>query len=158
MRVYLVQHGLAVPKEVDPQRPLSDQGREDVARLATLLARTGVRVERMLHSGKARSEQTAALLAGTLLGGGLPEAHGGLGPNDAVAPVAAEIGVWGLDTLLVGHLPFLGRLASLLLGGDPDHLTVAFEPGSLVCLERDSAGRWALVWMIRPELLRPEGD
>ena len=26
MRVYLVQHGRAKPKELDPQRPLSDQG------------------------------------------------------------------------------------------------------------------------------------
>lgn len=30
MRIYLVQHGLAIPKEVDPERPLSEQGREDV--------------------------------------------------------------------------------------------------------------------------------
>ena len=28
MRIYLTQHGEAVPKDVDPDRPLSEQGRE----------------------------------------------------------------------------------------------------------------------------------
>ena len=37
MRIYLTQHGLAVPKDVDPDRPLNEQGREDVRRLAELL-------------------------------------------------------------------------------------------------------------------------
>jgi hypothetical protein len=43
MRIDLVQHGLAVPKEVDPDRPLSEQGREDVRRLADFLGDAGVR-------------------------------------------------------------------------------------------------------------------
>ena len=34
MRLYLTQHGLAVPKDVDTDRPLSEQGREDVRHLA----------------------------------------------------------------------------------------------------------------------------
>ena len=33
MRLYLVQHGEAVAKEVDPDRPLSEHGREDIVRL-----------------------------------------------------------------------------------------------------------------------------
>ena len=41
MRVYLVQHGDAVPKEVDPDRPLSDTGRQDIERLAKFLNRIG---------------------------------------------------------------------------------------------------------------------
>ncbi len=156
MRIYLAQHGLAIPKEVDPERPLSAQGREDVRHLAGFLGQAGVRVERVLHSGKARAEQTAALLAQTLLPAGQPKARAGLSPNDPVEALVPEIGAWTADTLLVGHLPFLGRLASLLLASDPERPTLALQPGSMACLERDAAGPWLLVWMIRPKLLGPD--
>ena len=157
MRVYLAQHGLAEPKEIDPERPLSEQGHEDVRRLAAFLEGTGLRIEQALHSGKTRAEQTAALLARALLAGGRPKAYPGLAPNDPVEPLAAEIATWSVDTLLVGHLPCLGRLASLLLASDADRPTLAFQPGSLACLERDRDGHWALLWMLRPELLGPGG-
>jgi phosphohistidine phosphatase len=158
MRVYLAQHGLAVPKETDPERPLSEQGREDVRRLADLLEGAGIRVEQALHSGKTRAEQTAALLARAVLPGGQAQGRSGLAPNDPVEPLASEIESWSADTLLVGHLPFLGRLASLLLAADADRPTLAFQPGSLACLERDATGPWALAWMIRPELLGQATD
>jgi phosphohistidine phosphatase len=153
MRIYLVQHGLAIPKEVDPERPLSEQGREDVGRLARFLAGAGVRVGQVLHSGKARAEQTAALLAEALVPGGQPQACDGLNPNDPVEPFAAEIAGWKTDTLLVGHLPFLGRLASLLLASEPQRPILGFQPGTLACLERDPADQWLLAWMVRPELI-----
>jgi phosphohistidine phosphatase len=153
MRLYLVQHGLALPKDADPDRPLSDQGRADVQRLADFLGRAGVHVERILHSGKTRAEQTAETLATALLPAGRPEAHGGLRPNDPVEPVAREIAAWDADTLIAGHLPFLGRLAALLIADDPDRPTLTFQPGSAACLELDANGGWSLVWMLRPELL-----
>ncbi len=34
MELYLVQHGEAKSKAEDPQRPLTQRGREDVARVA----------------------------------------------------------------------------------------------------------------------------
>lgn len=153
MRIYLAQHGVAVAKEVDPERPLSAQGREDVRRLAGFLGGAGVRVGQVLHSGKVRAEQTAALLAEALLPDGQPQGHDGLNPNDPVEPLAAEIAGWTTDTLLVGHLPFLGRLASFLLASDPERPILAFQPGTMACLERDSEGPWVLDWMLRAELL-----
>jgi len=155
MRMYLTQHGLAVPKDIDPDRPLSEQGRQDVRCLAELLEQAGIRVAQVFHSGKTRAEQTAALLAAPLLSAGRPQARAGLAPNDAVEPLSREIAAWAGDTLIVGHLPFLGRLASLVLAGDPDRPTLAFQPGSLACLERDAAGHWVLLWMVRPELIHP---
>lgn len=153
MRIYLMQHGLAVPKETDPDRPLSEEGRADVRRLAAFLARAGVQVDQVLHSGKTRAAQTAALLAEGLLPAGQPEGRAGLGPNDPLEVLAPELVYWTADTMLVGHLPFLGRLASLLLAADPDRPLLAFQHGSLACLERDPDRRWALLWMLRPELL-----
>jgi phosphohistidine phosphatase len=155
MRIYLTQHGLAVPEDIDPDRPLSEQGRQDVRCLAEVLRQAGIRVERLFHSGKTRAEQTAAILAEPLLLAGQPQARSGLAPNDAVEPLSREIEAWARDTLIVGHLPFLGRLASLLVAGDPDRPTLAFQPGSLACLERDAAGHWVLLWMVRPGLINP---
>jgi phosphohistidine phosphatase len=158
MRIYLTQHGLAVPKDLDPDRPLSEPGRQDVRRLADFLKGAGVQVAAILHSGKTRAEQTAALLAESLLANGQPQARSGLGPTDPLETLVADIAFWSEDTLIVGHLPCLGRLASLLLAADPDRATLAFQPGSMACLERDANGGWVLVWMIRPELLAAGPD
>jgi phosphohistidine phosphatase len=155
MRIYLTQHGLAVPTDVDADRPLSEQGRADVRRLAGLLDEAGIRVGEVLHSGKTRAEQSAAILAEALLPRGQPQAHAGLGPKDPLEQVSPEIAFWSVDTLIVGHLPYLGRLASLLLASDPDRPLLAFQPGAMACLERGAQGQWLLAWMVRPELLAP---
>ena len=153
MRIYLVQHGEAVPAEVDPERPLSAAGEADVRRLAAVLRRRGVGVARILHSGKRRAEQTAEVLAGALGPKLQPEARAGLNPNDSNAGVAQEAAGWEQDTMLVGHLPFMARLASRLIAGREDAGVVAFQPGSVVCLERTDQRAWTIAWMLRPELL-----
>jgi len=155
MRIYLTQHGLAVPKDVDPDRPLSEQGREDARRLAEFLDKAGIQVGQVLHSCKTRAEQTAAILGEALLPEGQPQAHAGLGPKDPLEKLSPEIAFWSVDTLIVGHLPYLGRLASLLLVSDPDRPLLAFQPGSMACLEKDAESQWELAWMVRPELLAP---
>ena len=63
MKLYLAQHGEACTKDIDPERPLTDQGREDIERLAEFLARAGIEVARVIDSGKLRAAQTADLLA-----------------------------------------------------------------------------------------------
>lgn len=42
MRIDLTQHGQAAPEDVDPDRPLTVQGREDVRRLADSLDKAGI--------------------------------------------------------------------------------------------------------------------
>ena len=153
MRLYLVQHGEAVAEEVDPARPLSTRGRTDVARIADFLAAGGVRVGRIMHSGKLRAEETAAILAAAVAPGSAPEAGAGLNPNDPPEAVAREAGAWDQDAMLVGHLPFMARLASRLVAGQGDAGMVAFRPGGVLCLERIDRERWTIAWMVRPELL-----
>ena len=67
--------------------------------------------------------------------------------------IAAAIADWDQDTVVVGHLPFMARLVSLLLSGDAARELVRYQPGSVVCLERNEAGVWGINWMLRPELL-----
>ena len=153
MRLYLVQHGEAVPEEVDPARPLSPTGRADVAQIAAFLAAAGVRPARVMHSGKLRAEQTALILAAAVAPANAPTARAGLNPNDPTDGVAHEAAAWDHDVMLVGHLPFMARLASRLVAGREDAAVAAFQPGSVVCLERTDQRRWAIAWMVRPELL-----
>jgi phosphohistidine phosphatase len=153
MKLYLVQHGDAVAKDIDPERPLSDRGQQDVRAMAGFLRQAGVRARCVQHSGKRRAEQTAATLAAAVLMEGRPRAVPGIAPNDDVGVFASSIADWTQDTLVVGHLPFMARLVALLLTGDAERERVCYRPGTVVCLERSEASGWCLSWMLGPELL-----
>ena len=155
MHIYLVQHGAAVPKDENPKKPLSDNGREDVKRIASFLARSHLSAARVVHSGKLRALETALLLAEVLGPGHLvEEAASGLAPNDSTDDFFKAIDGWTEDTIIVGHLPFMSRMAARLVTGDEDETVVHFKPGSVACLERgENGGGWTVQWFIRPELL-----
>ncbi len=153
MKVYLVQHGEAVSKQENPDRPLSSQGTADVRRTAAYLARCGVRVDRVVHSGKLRARQTAELLAAEVADGVQPTATEGLAPKDPTDGLVSNLNTASRDLLVAGHQPFMGRCAAQLLTGDEEGIAVAFRPGSIVCLERGEADGWSLIWVLRPELV-----
>lgn len=155
MKLYLVQHGEALPAEEDPARPLSETGRQDVRAIAELLEAAGVRVARVWHSGKPRAEQTAALLARRVCPRCKIEAIGGIGPNDSTTEFSQDSDVWQDDTLIVGHMPFMARLVAQLLCGDPERELVSYFPGSVVCLERSGTLSWSIQWMLRPDVFAP---
>ena len=153
-------------KEENPERPLSDKGKQDVQRLASFLARSSRGIARYLHSGKPRAWQTADLLAQVLTPGIVTEEALGLNPNDLTDPVFEAIAQWtqgaegndNADVMLVGHLPHMGKLASRLVTGAEDQAVIAFTPGSVACLERTEGnnsigGGWAVAWVVRPQLL-----
>lgn len=153
MRVYLVQHGDSLSERVDPARPLSEKGRKDVAKVAALLREARLSVSMIVHSGKTRAAQTAeALAAGVVAARGI-QPREGIAPNDPVAPLRTELEETLEDVLIVGHLPFLGRLAAALLSGEEGKELVAFQPGGIVCLERTGPAMWKLCWMLVPDLL-----
>jgi phosphohistidine phosphatase len=152
MKLYLTQHGEACSKQVDPRRPLTSRGEREVQRIAEFLQRAEVRVERVLHSGKLRAMQTADILAKAIAPGVELEENGLMNPNDDPHAFDWQSGSWDRDLLVVGHLPFMAKLVSDLLVGDENQLTAAFQPGTIVCLERTSETHWQIDWMLRPEL------
>ncbi len=157
MRLYLVQHGVAVPEAEDPARPLSAKGREEVARTAQVLARMGLSVGAIRHSGKLRARQTAELIARSVKPAeGVVEAKG-LAPNDPASSTAAELAEAPRDLMLVGHLPHLARPASLLVAGRESPPAVDMHMGGVVCLERDPQGSWRVVYAVPPDLLPASG-
>ncbi len=150
MRLYLVQHGDALTKDVDPERRLSDQGRADITRLVAWLMNNDVAVSRICHSGKTRARQTAELLGSVLETGGEILPAEGLGPNDP-----PEVFLKGLqnvdeDTLVVSHLPFVARVLSQAVTGSPDQQLVEFRPGSIAVIERNASGAWYLICFACP--------
>jgi len=153
MRLYLVQHGKALPEEQDPQRPLSPEGRQDTEKVARFLKPLGLVVDRVWHSGKARAWQTAQIYAEVLTIRHELTGRPGLDPNDDVAPVRDELTAAAEDTMLVGHMPFVSKLASLLLTGHEFLPAIAFKNAGVVCLSRTPDNRWQAEWIIVPELL-----
>ena len=153
MRLYLMQHGKSKSKEEDPDRSLTDEGRSEVERVAAFLARTAPSESIPIrHSGKTRARETAEALAGTLEAATVEETDG-LAPLDDPALWAERLGETDKAMVLVGHLPHLARLTSLLVVGDPERGRVKFSNAGMVCLQRNDDGRWALLWSVVPALL-----
>jgi phosphohistidine phosphatase len=153
MHVYLVQHGRAKSAEEDPDRDLSEEGRAEVMRVAEFLGELRITVSLIQHSGKTRAEETAHLFAESIRCTSGPTHVQGLEPGDDPSMMANFLKIYTDDVLIVGHLPHLERLASLLLTGNPDSRPVSFRNAGVVCLQRDHAG-WCVAWAIVPDLLR----
>lgn len=153
MAIFLVQHGKSLPEEVDPKRHLSPEGVREVEGMAAWAQRHGLHVGRIVHSGKERARHTAELLASVLNPPGGVEQRSGLGPLDDPRPVVAWL-EQEESLLLVGHLPFLSRLAALLVAGTPEPPVVSFTYGGIVCLERrDEGPGWLLAWAVTPAMV-----
>ena len=152
MFLYLVQHGEAKREEDDPQRGLTDKGFKDVARSAVHAQKLGLKVSIIHHSGKTRAFQTAQVLADYLKPGKGISQTDNLAPMDDPEVWAGRIVGMHDDLMLVGHLPYMARLAGLLLCGDKEKIPIDFKMGGIVCLKRFDDGRWAVEWMIVPEM------
>ena len=150
MFVYIFRHGDAKPKHEDPQRGLSDRGRQEVEAVSRVFSRLDPQIDQIWHSGKTRAEQTAGILASSLRIEDRVHPRDGLNPNDPLPPLIGELERLDTNLLIVGHLPQLGKLISvLLLGSEQDLLDL--PSAGLVCLEC-SAGSWLLHWFLTPEL------
>jgi len=151
MHLLLMQHGDALDKEQDPARALSSAGIAAVSGQGLWLAARLLPVGRILHSGKTRARQTAQLLAQKAGLTAVPQCHDGLGPLDLVAPVAAMANKAADNVVLVGHQPFLGKLASVLLCGDEALLHAGFTPGTICWLHRPQGeSGWHLHGFLQP--------
>ena len=153
MKVYLVQHGEPKLEKEDPERPLTGRGRESVESVARYTAKCGIEVAEILHPGRLRAKQTAELFAQYLSPlKGIREVEG-LAPLDDPHKAQELVQMAEKPLMLVGHLPHLTRLASLLVLGMPDKEIVKFTMGGVVCLNR-SDDFWSIQWALIPELIR----
>jgi phosphohistidine phosphatase len=150
--LYLVRHGEAREAAEDPQRSLTENGRKAVQQVASILGKQNLHVDQIWHSGKTRARETAEILAQHLSPSQGTVAISGLAPNDDVHPIAEMIIHESSTTMLVGHLPFLSRLVSLLLLNNPESDILHILPSSVLYLNR-TEGIWKLNWMLTPDLV-----
>ena len=146
VRLFLVHHGDAVGPDVDPRRPLSPRGQEEVARAAAEAAARGARPLIVWHSGKLRARQTAEAFWRSCNALAEFSATRDLQPDDPPLWIRGRLRGEPRDTLIAGHFPHLSRLLTLLLTGREDS-PVAFPLHGVVALITEDEGEtWAEMW------------
>ena len=152
MALYLVQHGKSLPRDIDPDQGLSEEGVAETELIAGVAKGYGVAVSLLRHSGKKRARQTADIFASALHPTGGIRETAGLKPLDDVAAMEEMIGSEE-GVMLVGHLPFMERLASHLIIGTAERPVFRFQNSGIVCLEKDKeADCRVITWTLMPAI------
>jgi len=155
MEIFLVRHAKAEPGQDDAARRLTQKGREAAEAVARLLRRQGVSVARIEHSPLVRARETAEII-GRRIGSPLAESAD-LRPEADVGAVRQRLfDDPGGSVVLVGHNPFVGTLAGLLLAEDEKAAILSFHTGSVARLISVPSGlgwRFTCDWLITPALV-----
>lgn len=156
MFLYLIQHAEAKREEEDKERPLSDQGIKDITKIAKYASHLNIKLDSIYYSTKLRAKQTAQILFDYLKPlKGLTETTN-LSPMDDPEFWNSRLKEMDENIMLVGHLPHLARLSSLLLIGNTNKIIVSFKMAGIVCLKRGEDKNWSLQWMLTPEIITGE--
>lgn len=120
MKLYLMQHALAMAAEESPERPLTAEGVDQAKAAARGLKKLGLSFDLIIASPERRAHQTAALIAE-----GVRYPHSDILTTEAVLANRQPQELLdllhkepaGSHILVIGHLPHLARLASTLMQG-----------------------------------------
>jgi phosphohistidine phosphatase len=152
MKLYFLRHGKADWPEwdkPDDERPLNEQGRREMERIAEFLREVEIEVSAILSSPLPRAWQTAEYAAEAIGVKLEQEPTLGKGFNAATLRSLLEREN-GRDLMIVGHEPDFTTVIAALTGGDVKLgkgglARVDIEPGAL-------HGR--LIWLIPPKIAR----
>ena len=136
----------------DFDRPLSAKGREQMARLGTLLALIGFSPDAIVASPRLRAAETAELLAGRL--GVRSRIDVRLADPLSLSTIERILVDAGdpAQPLLVGHDPDFSELVALLTGA----LDLPMRKGALARIDAErplQPGCGTLRWLLPPELV-----
>ena len=56
------------------------------------------------------------------------------------------------NLMLVGHLPFMGRLTSYLITGSIEKPVFKFQNGGILCMDKDLDKGWLIKWSLMPDI------
>jgi phosphohistidine phosphatase len=149
MALYLVQHGKSYSKEEDTEKKLTNTGAVEVKKMADAAALCNVKVSSIIHSGKKRALQTAVILAISLDVSDVIEAEG-MNPNDEIESFVKNNDL-GENMMIVGHLPFMEKLAAYLVTGNAAQPIIKFQNGGIVCFDQYE-DRWMIKWVLNPQI------
>jgi phosphohistidine phosphatase len=162
MNLFLVRHSNAVDAgtpgyEDDSARPLTEEGREKMAWIASALKGLGLKPDLIVTSPYVRARETAEILAKMVKyekelvfsDSLIPMGH----PEDIVKEIAEKYAVEQL--FLVGHEPCLSTLLGFLIAGNPDP-AIRIKKGGVCCLSSADLRREptaVLEWLLTPKIL-----
>jgi phosphohistidine phosphatase len=150
MELILWRHAEAAEGVPDGTRPLTEKGRRQAERMAHFLSKQLPQNTRILVSPALRAQQTATALSHHFITA--PDIGVHATPQKAIA--AAGWPKAGGSVLLVGHQPWLGELAALLMTGHADYWNI--KKGAVWWFswrEREDDSRTVLRLVIAPDQL-----
>jgi phosphohistidine phosphatase len=150
MRVYFVRHGEPTTSFVNPERPLTSNGKLEIAKLIPYIQSNNIKVNTVYHSGKARARETAEILCRAFDGNVELVERPGIKPDDPVEPFVTELRLLEDDTMFVGHQPFLEYLMGYMFSKEEYMDKVHFRQGEFVTMERDKRKKWKLISSTSP--------
>lgn len=156
MKCYFLRHGVAVEAEEfrgsDSDRPLTDEGRERMAREARTMAKLDLDLELIVSSPLVRAKQTAEIVAKAL---GMHDRlieddRAGLGFGPARLGELLREHSDAKSILLVGHEPSMSQTIGQVVGG----ARIDFKKGALARVDfaAPSSGG-ILLWVVPPKVL-----
>lgn len=157
MKLYIIRHGAAAAKEdcdSDADRPLTDEGRGQIERIARMLAALGACPSVILSSPFVRAVETAEIISQSL--GGAPiETSVSLTGDYTAADVLDAIDELDFKEIaIVGHAPQLDEVVSRLTVGEEIHVA-RLGKASCACVEFEEGfgrGEGELVWLVSREV------
>lgn len=154
MKIYLMRHGEAESAGKDKDRRLSQAGKNDVTKLAAFLHPLNLTVDHFFHSDKMRAIETATIIATAIYSRSPMLMRKELDSMSSIHELLDELPTLSGDILLVGHMPYMGKLASFLTAAHENVANYAIEPGCIICFEAGGfRSNWQLAWMINPRQL-----
>lgn len=159
MLLYLIRHAEAMPDNAKQdlhhfREPgsLTNKGRDNAVKVGRLLQKKGISIDEAWYSVKLRAKQTADLLAKELKIKDVYKKEG-LSPNDPVGLCREKIEREGVTSLaIISHLPFLPKLATLLIYGTEDNFEkITFNNCGMICLE-ETDNKWQMVWALGADI------
>ena len=150
MKIYLVRHGEYLSSEMNADQSLSEKGRKETADIALWLKEMNLEIGEIRHSVKKRAEETAEIIYNLIGSNSKLIQTDGLKPSDPIEPLLEEILAGDQNLMVVGHLPYLEKLMTVLLFGDERESPVDLCNSCVICLEGEKR-HWKIVWMISPK-------
>lgn len=163
MIVYLLRHGEAVTLEEtttnnDADRSLTIEGKEKLYQFSRAFNSIGVSVDIILTSPYKRAFETASIVAEALGNNPKIEETDLLKPDQDIQPLINHLNKRKNfeSVLIVGHEPFLGNLASILISGKTS-LNIRFKKGGICKIEINELppkGIGELVYLLTPKIMK----
>lgn len=155
MNIFIMRHGEAQAKaDTDPQRELTQQGREDVIQVVTDYSSALKGIDVIWASPYVRAQQTAKLVSEQLLKPIITWPF--LSPSgNPVDTLEALNGDCETTVLIVSHQPLVGILVDGLAGLEPGRYRMS--TGALACVTTQTYanGCCDLEWLHQPARVQP---